>query len=263
MKQQTAIFRFARPTPPYWAVRFDAPNPPGPGMFVLADLGGALREALFAAGIDGEGFTAMVPPGHPVTHLLPGANVDMLGPLGRGFRLEREDRLLLVAEAQMLPPLLPLLDAAPSVALVLEASTRVQLPEPRRFPPAVELFLVTRDGSAGHLGPLESDDEAPSGLRRAASHLLELIAWAERVCFSCHPDRYPALAALVRQARLQPAPDFAQALMPVSMPCGVGACEICRIPTRLGERRACVDGPVFDLLDLEVASQGSRITSYD
>lgn len=217
---------------------------------MLADLGGPLREVLFPAALTVDGFTAMVPPRHPATQLLPGATVNMLGPLGQGFRLDGTTRLLLVAEAALLPPLLPLLEAASAVALVVEAPTRAQLPSPDRFPPTTELLLVTRDGSSGYLGPLESQDPAPANLQRVLPHLLELIAWAERVCFACVNERYPALAAIVRAARLHPAPDFAQALVQTAMPCGVGACEICRIPTRFGEKHACTDGPVFDILTL-------------
>lgn len=241
-KHQTATFRSARPAPPFWEVRFDAAHPPTPGCFVLADLGGPVREALFPAAVDAEGFAALVTPRHPVTRLLPATPVDLLGPLGHGFRLGALSRLLLVAEAACLPPLLPLLQAAPSVALVLEAPTRALLPPLERIPPTVELHLITQDGSVGHLGTLEQRHDG-------ASPLAELLAWAEGVCFSCEPERYPALAQEVRRARLYPAPDFAQALVQVAMPCGAGACDICRVDTLHGERRACIDGPVFDILD--------------
>ncbi|MEJ5312313.1 MAG: hypothetical protein WHX52_21315 [Anaerolineae bacterium] len=247
VKQQDAVFRQAYPAPPYWVARFDVAHPPGPGAFVLADLGGPLREVLFPATIDADGFTVMLPPRHPATRLLPGTTVNMLGPLGQGFRLGGATRLLLVAETACLPPLLPLLEAAPAVALVIEAPTRAQLPPPDRLPPTVELTLVTRDGSAGYLGPLESQDPAPANLQRVMPHLVELIAWAECACFACANDRYPALATIVRAARIQPPPDFAQALVQVPMPCGVGACEVCRTPTRTGEKHACIDGPVFDM----------------
>ena len=256
VKQQDAVFRQAYPAPPHWVVRFDVAYPPGPGTFVLADLGGPLREVLFPATIDADregtvnGFTAMLPPRHPATRLLPGTTVNMLGPLGQGFRLGDATRLLLIAEAASLPPLLPLLEAAPSVALVIEALTRAQLPSPDYFPPTVELTLVTRDGSAGYLGPLESQDPAPAHLERVMPRLIELIAWAECACFACSNDRYPALAAIVRAARIQPTADFAQALVQVPMPCGVGACEVCRINTRTGEKHACIDGPVFDMMSL-------------
>ena len=236
--------------PPYWAVRFDVAHAPEAGAFVLADLGGPLREPLFPASIDADGFTAMVPPRHPATRLLPGTVVSLLGPLGHGFHLDGATRLLLVAEAAHLPPLLPLLDAAPAVALVIEAPTRVHLPPPDRFPPTVELHLVTCDGSAGYLGPLESAEPAPAKLQRVAPRLLELLVWAERACFASTRDRYPGLASLVHAARIQPRADFAQAIIQVAMPCGVGACEVCRVPTQHGEKRACVDGPVFDLLTL-------------
>ena len=241
-KQHTAIFREACPEPPFWAVTFESPHPPAPGCFVLADFGGPLREALFPAATNATGFTAMLLPRHPATHLLPGAQVDLLGPFGRGFRVGAVSRLLLVAEAALLPPLLPLLEAAPAVALALEAPTRARLPAPERIPPAVELHLITQDGSAGLLGTLEQTHEGQASLA-------ELLAWAECVCFSCESARYPALAAQMRAARLHPAPDFAQALVQVAMPCGVGACEICRVQTQRGEQHACTHGPVFDILD--------------
>ncbi|MGC9356514.1 MAG: hypothetical protein ACP5GX_01545 [Anaerolineae bacterium] len=243
-RRQQATFREARPVPPFWRVKFDLGLPPGPGQFVLADLGGAVREALFPAARDESIFEVVVTPGHPATHLLPGSAVDMLGPFGRGFRLREVGRLLLVAEASLLPPLLPLLGAAATVALIVEAPTRVFLPPPRHLPPAVELHLLTHDGSAGHKGRLETTENG--------SPLERLLAWADLACFSCHPERYPALARIVKGVRLQPAEDFAQALVQVPMACGVGACEICRIRTRRGERRACNDGPVFDLLTLDV-----------
>lgn len=210
-------------------------------------------------------------PGHPATRLLPGAKVDMLGPLGRGFRLTPAGhppaRLLLIAQVDRLPLLTPLFQAAPSVVLVVDAATRAQLPPPSRFPPMLELVLVTLDGSTGYLGPLASRAPAgeesvgatagrevhrvdvPVGMERVGTRLRELVAWAECVCVAHELDRYPALARTVKDVRLQPFPDFAQALVRVPMACGVGVCDVCRIATRRGELRACVDGPVLDLLD--------------
>ncbi|MGC9522782.1 MAG: hypothetical protein ACP5HG_12985 [Anaerolineae bacterium] len=253
VKRQAASLRYARPAPPWWELWLDLDQPPAAGAYVLADLGGPLREPLFPSVVDEGGFATMVPPGHAATQLLPGTVVDVLGPLGRGFRLDPPDhslaRLLLIAEVPHLPLIRPLYQLADSVALVVEATTRAQLPSPGQFPTALELTLVTRDGSAGYLGPLEAAGDAPVGLERVDSRLRELLAWTERVCLACDPARYPAFAQMIREVRLQPQPDFAQALVKVSMPCGVGVCDVCRIATRHGERRVCVDGPVFDLLD--------------
>jgi dihydroorotate dehydrogenase electron transfer subunit len=258
-KQQEAVFQAAHPMPPFWEVRFALANPPAPGTFVLADLGGPLRNALFPAALDDDGFTTMVPPGHPLTHVIPGTRVSMLGPFGHGFDVAQPSkerlqpaRLLLIAEAARLPPLLPLLDAAPSVALMIEAPTRALFPPLQRIPPTVELYLVTLDGSTGYLGPLESEAPPPSGLQRPGARLRELIAWTEHMCVVGDRARYPALAGIIRQVRLYPQSHFAQALVQVPMPCGVGACEICRVRPHATSRReyhACTDGPVFDLLD--------------
>jgi hypothetical protein len=38
---------------------------------------------------------------------------------------------------------------------------------------------------------------------------------------------------------------------PALLPCGVGACFGCALPTAAGPRLACTDGPVFDLMALE------------
>ncbi|MDY0019998.1 MAG: hypothetical protein RBT47_08360 [Anaerolineae bacterium] len=240
IKRQQALFREAHPAPPFWSVRFELPSPPTAGRFMLADLGGPLREVLFPATFEEGSFAVLVAPGHPATRLLPGTPVDMIGPLGHGFDIADAARLLLVADAAHLPPLLPLLQAAPTVSLLVEAPTRALLPPAGRFPTTVELHLLTHDGSGGHAGTLE-DESSP---------LPSLLQWAERVCLSCPRERYPALAEKVEAARLHPAPRFAQALVQVPMPCGVGACEICRIETRQGERHACTEGPVFDLLTL-------------
>ncbi len=248
---QTATLRYARPDPPFWRVRFDVGFPPAPGGFVLADLEPPLRTPIFPAAIDDAGFDAHLEPGHPATRLLPGAEVDVLGPLGRGFRVEHQvTRLLLAAEAPHLPVLMPLLTAAPSVVLVIEAKTQSLLPPPARFPPSLELVLVTRDGSTGYAGMVETEEGEAGPLTSGVLRIRELIGWADVICMAFDRLRYPGLGRLIRDVRLQPRAMFAQAWVRVPMPCGVGACEVCRIRTRHGEKRACTDGPVFDLLEL-------------
>jgi NAD(P)H-flavin reductase len=253
VRRQTAILRYSRPAPPLWEVRLDLDVAPAPGAYLLADFGGPVREPLYPVLVDEAGFVTSVPRGHPATRLLPGAGVDVLGPLGRGFRLDVSGyalaRLLLIADVRFLPVLRPLYQAAPAVALIVEATTRAQIPSPTQFPASLELTLVTRDGSSGYLGPVEAEGSAPVGLERAGPRVRELLLWAERVCLACDPERYPALAALVKQVRLQPQPDFAQAVIQTSMPCGVGVCDICRVVLPGGEFRTCVEGPVFDLLN--------------
>jgi hypothetical protein len=175
--------------------------------------------------------------------------VDLLGPQGNGFKVDA-DRLLLVADVQFFPVLMPLIDCAPSISIILESSSRIQLPSPQIFPPYVEVELVTLDGSTGYLGPLESSDPAPAGYIRANTVLMELLGWAEQVCLAFKVDRYPDLAAVIYNARFNPRENFAQAIIKTQMPCGTGVCDVCCISTLRGERHICIDGPVFDLIEL-------------
>jgi len=224
------------------------------GRFVLADLGGYLRTPLFPARIEAEGFDVLVPPGHPAAMLRPGYEVNIIGPLGRGFEVPTTARrLLLVADTAHLLVLLPLTRPrnqvfrkkpgfSSSVALLLSAPTAAELYPIRHLPPALEVHVVTADGSAGHQGsPL---DLFP-----------DLVRWADCVCIASDPTTYPALAETVREVRMLPPlaggdRGGAQALVAPPLACGVGACQGCAVQVAHGTKLACTDGPVFDLLEL-------------
>jgi dihydroorotate dehydrogenase electron transfer subunit len=50
--------------------------------------------------------------------------------------------------------------------------------------------------------------------------------------------------------RIEAGRRFAQALVVPPMPCGVGACQGCAVEVARGTKLVCIDGPVFDLLEL-------------
>jgi dihydroorotate dehydrogenase electron transfer subunit len=215
-----------------------------PGRFVLADLGDYLRTPLFPACLGSEGFEVLIPPGHAAAALQPGDSVDLIGPLGRGFEVDVEARrLLLVADPAHLPVLLSLqtsgIPQTPevSVALLLSAPTAAELYPMRLLPPALEVHIVTADGSAGREGS-------------ALDLFPDLARWADCVCVACDPATYPAMAEAVREVRIAPGERFAQALAVLPMVCGVGACQGCAVQVARGVKLACTDGPVFDLLEL-------------
>ncbi len=56
------------------------------------------------------------------------------------------------------------------------------------------------------------------GLERAHDRLCELVAWAEHICVAHDPLRYPALATIIKQVRLQPYTDLVQAIVQIPMP---------------------------------------------
>lgn len=220
------------------------------GRFVLADLGDYLRTPLFPARLDDTEFEVLVRYDHPAAALRPGAGVNLIGPLGRGFEMPpTARRLLLVADTVNLPMLLPLVPGfgrpegpttqtvEVSTTLLLTAPTATELYPVQLLPPALEVHLVTADGSAGHAGS-------------ALNLFPDLLRWADCVCIAGDPAIYLALADIVRHERLSPGPRFAQALVVPPLACGVGACQGCAVRVADGFKLACKDGPVFDLLEL-------------
>jgi dihydroorotate dehydrogenase electron transfer subunit len=220
---------------------------------VLADLGGYLRTPLFPAWLEDEGFDVLIPPGHSAATLRPGDEINLIGPLGQGFEIPTTARrLLLVADTAHLPVLLPLTRPrnqvfsekpgfSSSIALLLSAPTAAELYPIRLLPPALEVHVVTADGSAGHHGS-------------ALDLFPDLARWADCICIApFHPNdpaTYPALAEIVREVRIGPGHRFAQALVVPLIVCGVGACQGCAVEVARGVKLACTDGPVFDLLEL-------------
>jgi dihydroorotate dehydrogenase electron transfer subunit len=222
-----------------------------PGRFVLADLGGYLRTPLFPAFLDTSGsdtaaFDVLVPPDHPLAILQPDGNVSLIGPLGHGFDPpSTARRLLLVASSAHLGALLPLTTQKPegsespgfSIALLLSAPTAANLYPVQLLPPTLEVHVVTADGSCGHRG--STPELFP-----------DLARWADCICIAGDPAIYPQLAEIVREVHVAPGRGFAQALVMPPLACGVGACQGCAVPVAHGTRLACIEGPVFDLLEL-------------
>jgi dihydroorotate dehydrogenase electron transfer subunit len=250
MRQTDALITGLDASGPFARVTLAAPDVASglaAGRFVLAELGDTLRSPLFPARLGGDDFDTLVPPEHEVAQLQPGATINVIGPLGQGFEVQSSvRRLLLVADTVHLPPLLSLAQLEHqvssrepdlSIALLLCAPNASELYPVRLLPPALEVHIVTADGSVGHKGsPL---DLFP-----------DLARWADCVCIAAKPDTYPVLAQTVREVRLGPGPGFAQALLVPPLVCGVGACQGCAVETARGAKLACTDGPVFELLTL-------------
>lgn len=169
----------------------------------------------------------------------PGEAVDILGPLGRGFAIQREARhLLLVGGGMGIAPLVFLAEMAiaqgRSVTLILGAATAAQVYPSHLLSPEVELVVTTDDGSAGRAGLVT--DVLP-----------QYADWADQV-FACGPlPMYRAMAAVLGdQVRRK----SVQVLLEMPMACGLGACYGCAVDTRRGYRLCCKDGPRFELKDV-------------
>jgi dihydroorotate dehydrogenase electron transfer subunit len=203
------------------------------------------------------------------TRLRPGDVIDMLGPLGRPFEVDRQSRhLLLIAGGLGMAGVRMLADEAlrdaRQVVLLFGAASARDVYPSNLLPDEVEYVVATDDGSMGHHGLV-------------TALIPEYEAWADQA-FACGP--YRMLEALARQAagrrqRLGVAklgrkkgggkpvavgsPEarrkaYLQVSMEQNMGCAVGACLGCVVMGVSGTpQRVCREGPVFafDEIDWE------------
>lgn len=202
-----------------------------------------------------------------LARMQPTQQVEMLGPLGRGFEVDPRSRhLLLVAGGLGMAGVRSLVDDAlgnnRSVVLLFGAASAMEVYPSSLLPEEVEYVVATDDGSFGHHG-------------RVTELVAQFESWADQ-CFACGPQ--PMLAAMAhlaagRQARMgvarlgprrgkgrRSAPlgsaaarrrSWLQVSMEQNMGCAVGACLGCVIMGVEGPQRVCREGPVFAAEEIE------------
>ncbi|HJW84662.1 MAG TPA: hypothetical protein VJ754_10200 [Anaerolineae bacterium] len=235
MRQALAEVKAVEQVGPFARVQFAAPgfaHALTPGRAILAAWPDTyLRRTCWPCAIDAGSFAILLNQGEAARYRA-GDRIDILGPAGRGFRLDRHARnILLVASGASgdpdIGPLLALLDQAlaerRSVTLAYAAPSLDAAYPVSELPPAIEVIRA-----------IAAD---PIAL------LPDAVVWADQV-LACGPIDFAArLAERIDAIRIRAPRDFAQALGMTPLPCGVGACGLCA----KGPRLACVDGPVFEL----------------
>lgn len=163
-----------------------------------------------------------------------GDRLDVLGPLGRGFRMDREGRYLLVGGGIGVPPMLGCAKwtAGRSTAVLgFRSADRAMLSEDFQKS-CKEIFLCSDDGSIGRHGFV--DAQVRDILEKDKDFTVVL---------ACGPK--PMLKNVAAVAAEFGVP--CQVSMEERMACGVGACLGCAIQMADGTmKHVCKDGPVFD-----------------
>ncbi|MDD7384078.1 MAG: dihydroorotate dehydrogenase electron transfer subunit [Actinomycetaceae bacterium] len=225
-----------------------------PGQFVNLEIPGyLLRRPLAIADCSDDGMRIVVivrvvgAGTADLVLLKPGARLRLLAPLGDGFNTAVAGvNPLLLGGGSGIPPLFFLakfLCSSPThpdvhVALGFRSAQQAYLIE--QFEElGCAVHVATEDGSAGRQGRV--------------TDFLQTMPHVTQV-FACGPD------AMLRtvQAWARDNSRGAQLSVEAHMACGFGACLGCAIPTVSGNRRVCVDGPVFDSAELVFASESSE-----
>lgn len=171
-----------------------------------------------------------------LTRLQAGMQLDILGPLGRGWTIRAETRnLLLIGEEPGLAAVLALarsaLEREIAVTLIHHIRSAEQSYPPALLPPEVEYQVFT-------------DLEKPE---RLAAQISDYLSWADAACCSVSEETIIALARGSARWRER---HFAQAALCKPLACATGACLSCPIELQQGARLLCREGPVFAVREL-------------
>lgn len=169
--------------------------------------------------------------------LKPGEKVQVMGPIGHGWSAPSgvKNALLTVGGVGAAPLFMhaaELVAAGVNVDVVMGAQTKEALVAKQRYHDLLgcEPFIATDDGSYGHAGFVTD-----VVINRLANNQYDYAA-------CCGPA--PMMRIVSEKTLAAKVPSFVS--LEQHMACGIGACLGCIVSTTEGNRRSCVDGPVFD-----------------
>ncbi|HAV77740.1 MAG TPA: hypothetical protein DCX53_10365 [Anaerolineae bacterium] len=192
---------------------------PSPGQYLVAGTASQsdhLPVPLFSTESITEGFIACAPV--PVGWI-PGTEVYIRGPLGRGFSLPQVAR---------------------KVALVAFDDSPARL--------RVLMLNALKQGAAVVLICDTSENLLPDDVEiQPLSALGEILTWADYTAFDVTRENLLGLRLIMDGQNQIPINSEAQTLVRMPMPCGgVADCGVCAVSLKSKWKLACKDGPVFN-----------------
>ena len=170
----------------------------------------------------------------------PGTEMDVVGPLGCGWRIpDGIEHALIVSGGLGAAPLgmlaEKLADMGVAVTVAMGAPCGERLVGRALFERvARRVEIATDDGSCGSCGYV-------TGI---CASLIEDGGFD--VVYTCGPEPMQRIVAV----QAADAGVACQVSLERLMACGIGACLSCVVETRSGFKKACTDGPVFDAADI-------------
>jgi len=167
----------------------------------------------------------------------PGMNIDLIGPLGKGFNLTPGSSFCMIGGGMGIAPLYFLAQRllhserasdSPPVLLGAQTEKELLLLAEEFTELGYPVHTATDDGTLGHHG--------------FVTELLDEIVHRVRQVYVCGPMPMMRIVALQCQA----AGVACQVSLETHMACGLGACLGCTFPAREGGyKHVCKDGPVM------------------
>ncbi|MGA2775310.1 MAG: dihydroorotate dehydrogenase electron transfer subunit [Candidatus Omnitrophota bacterium] len=166
-----------------------------------------------------------------------GEYLDIIGPLGNGFRLNGQT--IIVAGGMGVAPLVFLAErlAVSKPLVLLGAKTKKSILCEKEFKKiGCDVKIATDDGSLGFKG------KVTDLLRK----LVSTVNCQLSTIYACGPR--PMLKAIARISKKYKIP--AQVSLEEHMACGIGVCLGCVVNTKKGMQRVCKEGPVFEAKEI-------------
>ena len=182
-----------------------------------------------------------------MTELVKGQKVDLIGPLGRGFRLPSppfSPKAVLVGGGMGIVSLYPLVKSLDprNVTVFIGGKSESDILCAEDFKArGAEVWISTEDGSLGSRGTV---------IELFVSMQKTIVSPSLSHLYACGP--LPMLKALARKVR--PAKWVCEVSLEARMGCGFGACWGCVVKTKNSKapyQRVCKEGPVFSLEEID------------
>ncbi len=161
-----------------------------------------------------------------------GEFIDILGPLGNGFKINSSKRLILIGGGIGVAPLLYL-------KYTIEHKYKLKCESYFGFNSKDEVFVDT-----GNIATMDGS----LGFRGTAVEMIQENLDENSLVYTCGPlPMLKKLALMCFEYGCE-----MQVSLEARMACGIGVCLGCVIPTVNGDfKRVCVEGPVFDYEEMQ------------
>lgn len=169
-----------------------------------------------------------------------GDAMDLIGPLGHGWEMPEDlSHALLVCGG---------LGAAPMGMLATELAAKGVAVTVAQGAPSKERLVARGLFSDVARRHQIATDDGSAGIRGLVTALIEPLLAEDRphIVYVCGPEAMQRVVA----AQAHDAAVRCQVSLERLMGCGIGACLSCVVSTVHGQKRACVDGPVFDAAEV-------------